>query len=180
MYLSDLGLKVAAAGMFELPFKGMGKPSTLSAQPAATCPQTPIFIPPQGAVTIGGTANNRVVSLDLQTKRPVDPVKVLGSTVPVAEIQGEIGVTGKATFWVQDDTDMLNYLNNTQPAASFVWTGPASTLTLQRSKLAFENVVEIDRSKHYQLLSAQIRGLYNATDGGSLKAVEVSSRATTY
>ena len=83
---------------------------------------------------------------------------------------GPLEVTGKITFVMEDDSQLLNYLNNTQPALVFNWnygTG-ANEVQIQAtlSKGAYTTGA-IERGDDFVKVTVDINAQSTTTDAGS-------------
>lgn len=189
VYFEELDLKFASTnagtGKLTATAKGRGKIETSVAKPTASFDAGSVYLPWQGALTLGGSSNAKLLTFDLALKRTVElqfPVAnsqdVQGSTVYVLE------VTGKLTFAPSDLTEYNDYLNNSQPAFSLVFTSGTNTLTLQMSKAAFESPTLLDHGSPYAKVSASFRAIANSTDAGTgnspIKVIVVNGQATNY
>ena len=71
---------------------------------------------------------------------------------------------------MEDDTQLTNFLSNTQPALTFTWaTGSGSTATqfaVTASKSAYTAAV-VDRSKDYVEVTVDFNSLGNTTNAGA-------------
>ena len=119
---SDFSLKFNADGMLEYDAKTTGWLSNTTSDPVptfSTLLPTPVW---RGAVTIGGTSVSTSMTGNIDMTRPVTPIYGISNTQqPYQVFLGPLEVTGKITFVMEDDSQLLNYLNNTQPALVFNW-----------------------------------------------------------
>ena len=169
--ISDVALTFNADGMLEYTAKGMGWSSVVVSAP------TPTFstvLPTQvwtGTVTVGGTAISNAVTGSLQLTRKTDAIFGISNIQgPYQIFQGALNVTGKVTFVMEDDTQLTNFLSNTQPALVFNWsTGTGSTATqvaFTATKGAY-TVASIERSKDYVEVAIDFSAIGNTTDVGA-------------
>ena len=168
--ITDFGLTFNADGILEYTVKAMGWAS------ATTTAPTPSFtsvLPTQvwtGTVTIGGTSVGylRTGSLDLARKSEVI-WGVSNIQNPYQVFLGALTAKGKMTFVMQDDTELLRYISNTQPAITVNFsTGTGATATQVQFTLSKGAYVTgaIDRSADYVEVTVDIEGLGNTTDVG--------------
>jgi hypothetical protein len=79
-------------------------------------------------------------------------------------------VTGKITFVMDSDAELLNFLNNSQPALVFNWAygAGASAVQIQATltKGAYTTGV-IERGEDFVQVSVDINAQSNTTDAGS-------------
>lgn len=115
---------------------------------------------------------------ELNLKRQVNMVfGANNSQDPSLNQIGPLEVTGKLLFYMTDDTELNNYLNNSQPAVSILFTSGTNTLALALGKCDFEKA-KIDRGAEFVKVDAQIRGHYNTADAGPCKITVVNSVAS--
>jgi hypothetical protein len=169
--ISDVGLTFNADGMLEYTAKGMG---WASATVTAPTPAFSTVLPTQvwtGTVTVGGTSISNTITGSLQLTRKTDAIFGIANTQnPYQIFQGALTVTGKITFVMEDDTQLTNFLSNTQPALVFNWsTGSGSTATqlqFTATKGAY-TAAAIDRSKDYVEVTIDFNAIGNTTDVGA-------------
>jgi hypothetical protein len=177
--LEEVTLKWANGGDIEYSVKGQGYPSAVA---TTVTPTTTTTIPLQGwqaSVTLGGTANINMVGFDLSLKRKLYVQYAANNTQkPTAIVALGLEVTGKATFDKADDTELSDFLSNTQPALSIVLTQPVTNyvLTLQMSKCAF--IKDPVTTKEVVQGDVEFSAIDNSTDGGPIKITLANSVAT--
>ncbi|MFJ2399858.1 phage tail tube protein [Streptomyces xanthochromogenes] len=168
--ISEVGLKFSGDGLLTYSAKAtaLGSASTSAPTPSFTA------IPPLagwvGAVTIAGSASTILIDGECTIKRPVDPIHTVdGTAAPYALWSGPVSVSGKLTLVMEDDVQLLNYLNNSQPSLDINYSQGASAALVQvklhMTKCAFTNA-EIDRGKDYIALSVDYEAVANTTDAG--------------
>ena len=108
---------------------------------------------------------------------------------PLAIFSGPLAVSAKASLVIDDDVQLLNYINQSQP--SFLLTANQGTGTstngvkVQTTKANYENVKKvIDTGKGYVTLEVPFTALANTTDkstagGGYSPALVTLSTGTT-
>ena len=167
----DLEFTFNADGMLEYTSKVTGYPSATTTAPT---PSFSTVVPTQvwtGTVTVGGTTISNAVTGTLKLERKVDPIFGIANTqAPYSVFLGALTVTGQVTFVMEDDTQLTNFLSNTQPALTFTWaTGSGSTATqfaVTASKSAYTAAV-VDRSKDYVEVTVDFNSLGNTTNAGA-------------
>jgi hypothetical protein len=172
MQFSDFSLKFNADGLLEYDAKATGFVSATASTPTpsfSTILPTPVWY---GTVSVGGTqiSNSTVGNIDI--KRPVTPIFGIANTQnPYQVFVGATEVTGKITFLMENDTQLTNYLTNTQPALVFNWTqGTGATQTqiqATMTKGAYTLAV-IERSKDFVEVLVDINAQGNLTDAGTV------------
>jgi hypothetical protein len=167
----DFELTFNADGMLEYTAKVTGYPSATTTAPA---PSFSTVLPTQvwtGAVTVGGTTVSNSTTGSVKLTRTVDPIFGIANTqAPYSVFVGALQVTGKITFVMENDTQLTNFLSNTQPALTFNWsTGSGATATqvsLTASKSAYTTGVVV-RDKDYVEVTVEFNSLGNTTDVGT-------------
>jgi hypothetical protein len=77
----------------------------------------------RGTVLIGGSQVSTAMTGNIDMKRPATPIYGISATQnPYQVFLGPLEVTGKITFVMDNDDQLLNFLNNTQPSLDFYWT----------------------------------------------------------
>ncbi|MCZ8512403.1 phage tail tube protein [Paenibacillus filicis] len=177
--LEELGFKFTTDGDLTNSVKFQSKASAVGGSVhTPTFANTPMFLGFQNSVSIGGSTNTRLIGGDLNIKRAVKMTfGANNSQSPTKANVGALDVTGKLDFEIDDYTELNYYLNSTQPTVVFTFTSGTNILTIQMTKCAFEKINGIDRSQDVVRISANIRGLYNATDAGSIKVTLQSAIA---
>jgi len=169
---SDFSLKWSADGLLEYDAKSTGWQSATTTAPT---PSFTTILPTAvwyGTVSVAGTtiSNNTMGNIDM--KRPVTPIYGVSNVqTPYQVFLGALEVSGKATFIMENDTQLTNYLTNTQPALVFNWsTGSGSTATqiqATMTKGAYTLAV-IERSKDFVECVVDFNAQGNLTDSGTV------------
>lgn len=132
----------------------------------------------QSALTVGGAGNTKLLNGELTLRRTIEQIWPANNTQdPTQFIAGPLEVTGRINLYMDDDTDLDRVLNGTKPATQLVFTSGTNILTLIMTSCDWEENT-IDRSGAYVRLDANLRGHYNATDAGPIKATLQNSVAT--
>lgn len=167
----DFSLKFNADGMLEYDAKSTGWQSVTTSDPVpsfSTLLPTPVW---RGSVSINGTSISTSMTGNIDMKRPVTPIYGIATTQnPYQVFLGPLEVTGKVTFVMENDSQLLNFLDNTQPALVFDWNygAGASELQIQAtiSKGAYTTGV-IERGDDFVKVTVDINGQSNTTDAGA-------------
>jgi hypothetical protein len=167
----DFSLKFNADGMLEYDAKGTGFASEVVSTPT---PSFSTLLPTQvwrGTVSIGGSPVSNSVSGNIDLTRAVTPIYGIASTQdPYQIFTGALETAGKFTFVMENDSQLLNFLNNTQPAIVLNWnygTGAAEVqLQATITKGAYTTAV-IDRGSDFVQVMVDINAMANTTDAGS-------------
>jgi hypothetical protein len=168
---SDFSLKFNADGMLEYDAKSTGFQSELVSDPTptfSTILPTPVW---RGTVSIGGSAVSTAMTGNIDMTRPATPIYGISNTQdPYQVFLGPLEVTGKITFVMDNDSQLLNFLNNSQPALVFNWNygSGASEVQIQATltKGAYTTGV-IERGEDFVQVSVDINAQSNTTDAGS-------------
>jgi hypothetical protein len=168
---SDFSLKFNADGMLEYDTKTTGFASETVSDPTptfSTVLPTPVW---RGTVSIGGSAVSTAMTGNIDMKRPATPIYGISNTQdPYQVFLGPLEVTGKITFVMDNDSQLLNFLNNSQPALVFNWAygAGASAVQIQATltKGAYTTGV-IERGEDFVQVSVDINAQSNTTDAGS-------------
>ena len=168
---SDFSLKFNADGMLEYDAKSTGFQSETVADPAptfSTVLPTPVW---RGTVSIGGSPVSTAMTGNIDMTRPATPIYGISNTQdPYQVFLGPLEVTGKITFVMDNDSQLLNFLNNSQPALVFNWAygAGASAVQIQATltKGAYTTGV-IERGEDFVQVSVDINAQSNTTDAGS-------------
>jgi hypothetical protein len=169
--IHDFSLTFTADGLLEYTAKSMGWVSATSTAPT---PSFSSVLPTQvwtGVVTIAGSTVATVQSGSVAMTRKTEAIYGIGNTQnPYQIFQGGLNVTGKMTIIMEDDTQLTNYLSNSQPALTFTWaTGTGSTATqikFTTTKGAY-TVAAIERSAEHVQLTIDFSAIGNTTDAGA-------------
>ena len=168
---SDFSLKFNADGMLEYDAKSTGFQSEVVSDPTptfSTVLPTPVW---RGTVSIGGSAVSTAMTGNIDMKRPATPIYGISNTQdPYQVFLGPLEVTGKITFVMDNDSQLLNFLNNSQPALVFNWAygAGASAVQIQATltKGAYTTGV-IERGEDFVQVTVDINAQSNTTDAGS-------------
>jgi hypothetical protein len=166
----DFSLKFSADGLLEYDAKATGWLSTTT---TATAPDFSDVLPQAvwtGTVSVGGTALATAMSGNIDMKRPVTPIYGISNTQnPYQVFVGALETSGKITFVMVNDGQLVNYLTNTQPAIELVWESGsganAVAIVAQISKGAYVAAAN-DRSKDFVDITIDLMAQGNTTDAG--------------
>jgi hypothetical protein len=167
--ISEVGFKFNNEGLLTWTAKATGVASGIVATPTTSFSTVAPLATWLGAVTIGGTIVNTLVDGDLTIKRPVNAIQTLDSTQHPYKIwsSAPVSVDGKLTFVMEDETELLRMINNTQPSLDLLFsTGTgASQLAVQFhcTKAAYRTA-KPNRGQDYVQLDVGFTALANVTD----------------
>jgi hypothetical protein len=168
---SDFSLKFNADGMLEYDAKTTGWESSTVADPTptfSTVLPTPVW---RGTVSIGGSAVATAMEGSIEMTRGVTPIYGISNTQnPYQVFLGALEVTGSIKFVMENDSQLLNFLNDTQPAIVLNWaygTG-ATAVQIQAtiSKGAYTAAM-IERGDDFVSVSIELNAQANTTDDGA-------------
>lgn len=167
----DFSLKFNADGMLQYDAKATGWLSATVSTPTpsfSTVLPTPVWT---GTVSVGGTQVTNAMSGQIDLKRAVTPVWGISNTQnPYQVFVGALDATGKISFTMEADSQLTNFLTNTQPALVLNWTqGTGATQTIiqaQLTKGAYTAAI-IGRSKDFVEIEVTFNGQANTTDAAA-------------
>jgi hypothetical protein len=120
--ISEVTFTWNADGMLEYSAKSTGFASTLVAKPTQSFGALPPTANWVATTTVGGGSILNVNTGSITWKRNVNVIHALdGTQAPYSIFVGPLGVTGKLSVIMEDDTELLRYLNNTQPSLTVNW-----------------------------------------------------------
>ena len=168
---SDFSLKFNADGMLEYDSKTTGFASEVVSAPTptfSTILPTPVW---RGTVSVGGSLLSTAMTGNIDMTRPATPIYGISSTQdPYQVFLGPLEVTGKITFVMEDDSELLNFLNNTQPAVVLNWAYGSGATEVQiqatLTKGAYTTGV-IERGEDFVQVSVDFNAQANTTDDGA-------------
>jgi len=168
---SDFSLKFNADGMLEYDAKTTGWASTTVADPTptfSTVLPTPVW---RGTVSIGGASVSYAMEGNIDMTRAATPIYGISNTQnPYQIFLGPLEVTGSIKFVMDNDNELLRFLNNSQPAIVLNWnygTGSAEVqLQATITKGAYTAAV-IERGDDFVSVTIELNGQANTTDAGS-------------
>lgn len=167
---SEFGLKFSADGMLTYTAKTVGYPSATVTKPSTSFTAIPPLAGWVGSVAVGGASTLVVLDGELNLKRSVTVIDAVdGSQAPANIWAGPVSADGKLTVVMEDNAELLRYLNNTSTTLSVNYQQGAGASAVQvkfdLSKVKY-SAAEIGRSKDYVELAITFKGLANATDIG--------------
>jgi Phage tail tube protein len=168
---SEVALKYNADGLLTYSAKTAGAMSTQVSAPTETYSALTAIPGWLATASIAGASSLLVETAELDFKRPVTVIHTSnGAQAPVAVFLGALEFTGKMTVIMPDDTELIRYLTNTQPAVILAYTQGASAttegLTVTMTNCAYTDGQK-NAGKDYQQLDITITGIANTTDVGA-------------
>lgn len=171
--MSDLGLKFNADGLIDWTAKWLGFPSALAAGP-----YTPTYVDPQAmpgwrmAWSIAGSAVTIVedAQIDFKRQSAKDSHTMQGSQSPYFIWVGDLAVTGKLVFVAENEAQLLNYLNHSQPIlvadASYGAGAALVEAKFTMTKSSYKNTKKT-WGEIYVKVETDFEAVANATDAGA-------------
>lgn len=180
-YFSDASLKwTAASSLLQISGKGQGKPSVLVAKTTASYSTQNPLLGWQAALTLGGAANAKLLDFSQDVKRNLIMEKgSSGTQGPDFGSLSRAETSGKMTLGVQDETEWLAFINQTQPTVSVLFTFGANTFQISVAKPALK-AAPLMMTKDYFALEADFDGVKNATDSGCTSYTVICPRSTPF
>ena len=167
----DFTLTFNADGQLEYTAKATAFPSQTTTTPTpsfTTVTATPVWT---GTVSIGGSSVAYTQNGTLTLTRKIDPIFGISNTqAPYQVFVGALNVTGKLTFVMEDDTQLTNFLSNTQPALVFTFAqgsgATATSISFTVTKGAYTTGA-IERTADHVQVTVDITAIANTTDAGA-------------
>jgi hypothetical protein len=169
--MHDFSLKFTAEGLLDYDAKGTGWASATASTPTPSFSSVLPVPSWQGTVSVAGTTVSNVVDGNIDLKRSVKPIYGLANTQnPYQIFTGALETTGKIKFVMENDTQLTNFISNSQPAIVLNWTnGSGATATQIQATItkgAYTAAV-IGRGDDYVSLEVDLNAQGNTTDVGS-------------
>lgn len=169
--VTDFTMTFNSEGMLEYTAKLMGHPSTTTsvASPSfSTVTPTPVW---RGSVSIGGSTVGYSTEGSVTMTRKAEAIFGINTDQGPYEIfVGALNATGSLTFVMENDNELVRFLNNTQPVLNFSWSQGSganlTTIAFNLSKGAYTTGV-IDRSADHVTISVDISGIATTADAGA-------------
>lgn len=169
---SEVVLHYDAPGLMTYDAKCTGFPSATASAPTASFTAIPPFANWQQVATIGGVASTTLQTATITIKRnQIDPLHNLdGTQGPYKVWVGDLDVDLSLLYIADDESQNLNYLNNSQPSIDLNFTSGAGAATVQVkvhcTKGAY-TASAITRGKSYVEYTISGKAVSNATDAGA-------------
>lgn len=169
--VTEFAMTFNSDGMLEYTAKLMGHPTqtTSAATPSfSAVTPTPVW---RGSVSIGGSTIGYTTNGSITMTRSAEAIFGINTEQgPYEVFVGSLNVTGSLTFVMENDDQLTNFLNNTQPALVFTWAqgagATATSISFTVSKGAYTTAV-IDRSPDHVQLTVDLTGIATTTDAGA-------------
>jgi len=169
--VTDFTLTFNSEGMLEYTAKLMGHPTTTTSAATPTFSDvvpTPVW---RGTVSIGGDVIGYTTDGSVTCTRAAEAIFGINAAQGPYEIfVGALDSTGSFTFVMEDDDQLLNFLDNTQPELLIEFaqgTGASATSILFHvSKGAYTTAV-IDRSGDHVSIAVDFSAIATTGDAGT-------------
>lgn len=169
--VTDFTMTFNSDGMLEYTARLMGHPSTTT---AAATPSFTDVVPTavwRGEVTIGGATIGYTTNGTVTMTRKAEAIFGINTDQgPYEVFVGALDVTGNLTFVMENDDQLLNFLDNTQPELTFTFSegtgATATSIGFTISKGAYTTAAN-DRSGDHVAITVDLTGLGNTSDAGS-------------
>ena len=183
-YLESLKIDYTSTGAMKTTASFVGKYFTTGTKPTATYDALQPFIPYLNVakVNASSTVGARLINMSLEFKRPWEGIWGAGGTQDLSAANlGPIEAVGTIVHAPVDNTEIDLYHNNTQAQFQVLFTQSANAiLQINMNSTAFENGSVNDHSGQFLKTSLKLRGLYNSTDGGTLKVTVTNNKSIAY
>jgi hypothetical protein len=168
MQCHDLSFKFSGDGFLTYEAMLTGLSEALQTKPTATFGARPLVPVWQAVTTIGGVVAATLIDGEFNLSRSVQVIHTAdGSQQPYAIFMGSVSLTGKANVVMEDDTRLLELLNNTQPSVDFLFAQDGNnSIKLHATKAAYTGA-PITRDGIFVRLPIEFSGVANATDAGA-------------
>jgi len=186
---SDLAVKFAPSALAGYTATIKSFASGVVANPATIPPAFSSFTPlpaRTATVSIGGTITGKVEHADYAFKRQSfgEIFTLQGIQDPLAIFSGPVAASVKTSIIVDDDVQLLNYINQSQPAFTLtarIGQGVAANdngVTIQCTQANYEQVKLVQHGKAYVFIDVPFQAIANTTDkttaGGGLSPAKVT------
>jgi hypothetical protein len=169
--VSDLTFTFNSDGMLEYTTKLMGHPSvtTAAASPSfSDVVPTPVW---RGEVSIGGSVVGYTTSGTVTMTRKAEAIFGINEAQgPYEVFVGALDATGQLTFVMENDDQLEEFLNNTQPELTFTWAqgagATATSISVYIGKGAYTTAV-IDRGADHVAISVDISAIATTASAGA-------------
>jgi hypothetical protein len=169
--VTEFSMTFNSEGMLEYTAKLMGHPSTTTsvASPSfSAVTPTPVW---RGTVSVGGVTIGYTTDGSVSMTRKAEAIFGINTDQgPYEVFVGALDSSGTFTFVMENDDQLLNFLNNTQPVLNLQWSqgagATATTIAFNVAKGAYTTAA-IDRSGDHVAVTVEFASIGNTTDAGS-------------
>lgn len=181
-YLSQAQFKIDSEGALSCSVQGKGFAPVSEGVSTPSFASEPYFLGWETLFKIAGSTVMRLVTMEITLTRKLTVRWSANNTQqPRFIFVGPLKVEWKATFDIEDDTEIAHFTSNDQPSMSAVLTQPSTTnsVTFQMSKTAWTKAQKTS-SKDWTQVDASGSALYNATDQGPLAVIVANGQSAAY
>lgn len=169
--VTEFSMTFNSEGMLEYTARLMGHPSstTSAATPSfSAVTPTPVW---RGSVLIGGVSIGYITDGSISMTRKAEAIFGINTDQgPYEVFVGALDSTGSVTFVMENDDQLLNFLDNTQPVLNFQFSqgagATATTIAFNVGKGAYTTGT-IDRSGDHVAITVDISAIGNTSDAGA-------------
>jgi hypothetical protein len=169
--VTNLAMTFNSDGMLEYTAKLMGHPSVVTAWDApsfSSVVPTPVW---RGEVSIGSTVIGYTTAASVTVTRSAEAIFGINTEQGPYEIfVGALDATGNATFVMENDDVLVDFLDNTQPELVFTFAqgsgATATSVSFTISKGAYTTAA-IDRSGDHVAISVDFSAIATTADAGT-------------
>ncbi|RJQ68079.1 hypothetical protein D5S17_32775 [Pseudonocardiaceae bacterium YIM PH 21723] len=170
MLFTECSMKFNADGLLTYGAKAVGYPSVVSSKPTPSYSAERPISGLTGTVQIGGSPTTIMISGECTIKRSEAIIQSIDGTVAPRNIWGGmVSVDGKMTLVMEDEVQLLNYLNNSQPSLDLNYAfgsgATARQFRLHLSSAAY-TAATVERGKDFVELSVTYKSRFNSSDAG--------------
>lgn len=167
---SEVEFTLDPNAIFTFQAKGTGRVSASTTRPTASYSALSATAGWNFVPTVGGTALSNVESASVTISRTLTQIPTLNGQTLYNVYPGLMTVSGKFTMVMEDETQLLNYLNGTQVPLDLAYSiGSGTTnsgVQIHCTQCQYTAATR-DRSKEYVELQVDFTALGNITDGVS-------------
>lgn len=169
--VTEFSMTFNSDGMLEYTTKLMGFPTQTTSAASPTFSDvvpTPVW---RGTVSVGGVTIGYTTNGTINMTRKAEAIFGINTEQGPYEIfVGALDSTGSLTFVMENDDQLLNFLDNTQPVLNFQWSqgtgATATTIAFNLSKGAYTTGA-IDRSGDHVAITVDVAAIATTADAGT-------------
>lgn len=166
----ELNFTFDSEGLLEFEASHLSQASATVATPSPSYSTYNVLPNFKACVTIGGTQSLEVQEGEVNISREVELIRTLncGNSDPYSIFTGVMTVEGKLTFVMEDEDELLRYLNNTQPSLDILLehTAAADSIRLNMNKVAYTTGA-VKRGEEFVQIEVEFVAIANSTNAGA-------------
>lgn len=182
LMLDSLDITITAKGAIKYAAKFKGWPSVIGSSQTPAFPASAALLGWEALMTVGGSSVSRFIEETISIKQNAETVHTMsGVQTPYTSWGADLDVDIKAKATFENDIEFNHATNNDQPAMVTTITTPSSgpVVTFTSNKAGWKQA-PVDHSGKYQITDADIKGIYNASDGAALSALVTNTVNVAY